>query len=917
MRPLSLTLSAFGPYAGTTKLDFSRLGESGLYLITGDTGAGKTTLFDAMVYALYGTASGSDRDGKSLISQYVPEETPSYVDFTFSCRGKKYRAFRCLNGRQKVLIDGKSLTREAALIDENGKSIAESSNGITRNVTALLGLDRGQFVQIVMIAQGQFRELLTANEKVRGAILQKLFRTEKYGSLQDQINAESNAQNAVCAELQYELDRVVSTVAFGEEDPFSAEAAEARSEEFLALLEKQVTAGKAALREAQGEKEKLDKTLGTLQKQKGTDETLLKQADELTKVLMNLETVTKAFSDSKSAFEAENSDVKGKQREELTTRITLETEQLGEYEKLDGKQKAFASFLKDLEEKRTQFERESALQETETERLESLEKERDGLLTVPKEQAEWKHLQEETTKQEQSLTELLGRVNTYEAEKKDLEDLQAKYARAKETYDDASSRRKTIEDQYLNAQAGILAGTLVDGEPCPVCGSTSHPHCAVLPENTPEKGDVDKAKAEEETARDATEKAATAAAEKRSSLGEMKKRLTKDCEVLNLPFDDGTRRALQNKLEETRTNLAELKITGNVLQEKLDRLDTLQKDLPKLQKAKEDRSAALKELETMVATMAGQEDARREELKEAQKKLPYESLPKAKEELRKLTERQKVMTEALEKARKAFEGAKEQKVELEAKRKTLESGLEGFDKGAAEARVKQIVELTEQGKHLEQKVIDCTTALQQAEQARTDAGKALKSLSEARQKQLWLRELDQVFNGKLTAEGKLKLETYVQAIYFEQVLAYANRRLFAMTDGQYELARQTEAGDKRSAYALNLDVIDHYGDVSRRSVKTLSGGESFLASLALALGLSDLIQERAGGIQLDTLFVDEGFGSLDSESLEKALQTLEELGTEHRLVGIISHVEELEQRIDKQIDVRKLPAGGSTATIIA
>lgn len=919
MRPLTLTLSAFGPYAETLTLDFSRLGESGLYLITGDTGAGKTTLFDAMVFALYGTASGSDRDGKSLVSQYVPEKTPSFVDFTFSCRGGEYRVFRCVNkeGRQKVVIDGKNQLQEAVLFDRNGKPIGSQTKEVNAKVVDLLGLTREQFVQIVMIAQGQFRELLTANEKVRGAILQMLFRTEKYGSLQEQINAESNAQNAVCAELQYELDRVVSNVDFGEEELFSAEAAEARSEEFLTLLEKQVTAGQAALKGAQGEKEKLDKTLGTLQKQKGTDETLLKQADELTKVLMNLETVTKAFSDSKAAFDAENSDVKGKQREELATRITLETEQLGEYEKLDGKQKAFASFLKDLEEKRTRFGQESALQETETERLKSLEKERDGLLTVPKEQAEWKHVQEAAEKQEKNLSELLGRVNTYETGKKELEDLQAKYARAKETYDAASAHRKAMEDRYLNAQAGILADTLVDGEPCPVCGSTSHPHCAVLPENTPEKGDVDKAKADEEVARNVTEKAATAAAEKRSSLEVVEKQLAKDCEALKLPLDDETRNALQKKLEETRATLAELKITGEALQEKLARLDTLQKDLPKLQKAKEDRSEALKELDTAVATMAGQENARREELDEVQRRLPYESLPKAKEELRKLTERQKVMIEALEKARKAFEGAKEEKVELEAKRKTLESGLEGFDRAAAEARVKQIDELTKQGKHLEQKVIDCTTALQRAEQARADAGKALKSLSEARQKQLWLRELDQVFNGKLTAEGKLKLETYVQAIYFEQVLAYANRRLFAMTDGQYELARQTEAGDKRSAYALNLDVIDHYGDVSRRSVKTLSGGESFLASLALALGLSDLIQERAGGIQLDTLFVDEGFGSLDAESLEKALQTLEELGTEHRLVGIISHVEELEQRIDKQIDVRKLPTGGSTATIIA
>ncbi len=392
--------------------------------------------------------------------------------------------------------------------------------------------------------------------------------------------------------------------------------------------------------------------------------------------------------------------------------------------------------------------------------------------------------------------------------------------------------------------------------------------------------------------------------------------MKKDCEALDLPFDEQTGSVLQAKREENRALQEQLKTTGEALQKKAERLEKLNEDVPKRKRANEERAKELGELKASIANLSGQKETRQKELEEVQKKLPYESLQKAEEALRELTEKQKAMAVALEAARKAFEAAKENKISLEAKQKTLEGGLDGFDRAAAEARVKQISELTQQGKALEQKVIACTTALQNASQAQNDAAKTLKELSAAREKQRWLRELDAVFNGKLTSEGRLKLETYVQAIYFDQVLAHANRRLYTMTDGQYELARQTEAGDKRSGYALNLDVIDHYGDVSRRSVKTLSGGESFLASLALALGLSDLIQEQAGGVQLDTLFVDEGFGSLDAESLEKALQTLEELGAEHRLVGIISHVEELGQRIDRQIDVRKLPSGGSTATLV-
>ncbi len=918
MRPLSLTLSAFGPYAGETTIDFSKLGDSGLYLITGDTGAGKTTLFDAIVYALYGSASGSDRGGKDLASKYAGEDAASYVDFTFSNRGAEYRVFRCVNneGRRKVVIGDKNQLQEAVLFGGDGKPVAHKVREVTAKVEEVLGLTRDQFVQIVMIAQGQFRELLTASEDVRGPILKKLFQTEKYASLQQKVGDELSAQNAVCGDLWRDLDHIVTAVSSGEEGDFDTAAAETRSEEFLSFLKKRVEDGQNALETAQSEKKKLDEALLKLQKQKGADEALLKQAGELTGVLAALETAVKTFADSETAFEAESTEERAKEREALTARIALETDQLGEYEKLDEKQNAFAAFLKELEEKETRYAQNAKLQSAEEELQIKLEAEQNDLLSVPKEQAEWSHARDAAEERGKALNDLQTRLDTYAAGKKTLKQLQDDFADQKHRYDVAEASRKALEDQYLNAQAGVLAETLVDGEPCPVCGSTSHPHCAVLPENTPEKADVDKAKADEETTRKAAINASNAVAEQNSALKQQQDQLKKDCEALDLPFDEQTGSVLQAKREENRALQEQLKTTGEALQKKAERLEKLNEDVPKRKRANEERAKELGELKASIANLSGQKETRQKELEEVQKKLPYESLQKAEEALRELTEKQKAMAVALEAARKAFEAAKENKISLEAKQKTLEGGLDGFDRAAAEARVKQISELTQQGKALEQKVIACTTALQNASQAQNDAAKTLKELSAAREKQRWLRELDAVFNGKLTSEGRLKLETYVQAIYFDQVLAHANRRLYTMTDGQYELARQTEAGDKRSGYALNLDVIDHYGDVSRRSVKTLSGGESFLASLALALGLSDLIQEQAGGVQLDTLFVDEGFGSLDAESLEKALQTLEELGAEHRLVGIISHVEELGQRIDRQIDVRKLPSGGSTATLV-
>lgn len=919
MKPLTLTMSAFGPYAETTTLDFSALGNDGLFLISGDTGAGKTTIFDAIVFALYGSASGNDRDAKSLCSKYAAEGAPSYVDFTFSNGGRKYRVFRCANreGRQKVLIDGKNQLQEAVFFDENGAPLASKVREVTDAVTETLGLTRDQFVQIVMIAQGEFRELLTANEGVRGPILAKLFRTERYAALQSRIGDALSEQNSACTDLRKDLSHITASIVTEDRESFSAEVAEARSEEFLIALEKQVSDDENCLKEAQREKDEQNKIRSALQKQKGSDETLLKQTEELAGVLAALETVSAAFAESKTAVEAENSEERVSLRDELSRKITLETDRRKDYEALEEKRTAFVAFQKDLREQQARFDREAALQKTETEKQKSLEEERGGLQSVPRELTEWDHAQKEAADRAAQLSGLLDRLDTYDSGRTLLTKRQEEYSEAKQRYDIAETRRKTLEDRYLNAQAGVLAATLEEGRPCPVCGSTEHPHCAVLPENTPEKSEVDRAKADEESAREAAVDASTAVAEQRSALEQQEQQLQKDCEALGLLFDTGTRSVLQAELAETRSLQEDLRAAGESLRAKAARLEALNGELPKLQKANEERDGAIRALKATLDSLSGQEETRRKTLEEARRDLPFASLEEADKSLQGLIAQQSELTAALEMAQKAFDTAKERKLSLESKEKTLEEQLEGFDREAAEARAERLEALTVKEKELEQKVTALTGVRNTNAQAWNAAKKTLSDLAKAREKQAWLSELDAVFNGKLTAEGKLKLETYVQAIYFDQVLRLANRRLYAMSGGQYELARQTEASDKRSAYALNLDVIDHYGDVSRRSVKTLSGGESFLASLALALGLSDLIQEQAGGVRLDTLFVDEGFGSLDGELLEKAIETLAELGAEDRLVGIISHVEELEQRIDKKIEVTKLPSGGSTARILA
>ncbi len=917
MRPLQLTLSAFGPYAGETNLDFSSLGETGLYLITGDTGAGKTTIFDAIVYALYGEASGTDRNGKDLASKYAGDGAPSYVDFTFSCKGSEYRVFRCVNkeGRQKVVIGNKNQLQEAVLFDGAGKVLASKVREVTTEVEALLGLTRAQFVQIVMIAQGQFRELLTASEEVRGPILKKLFQTEKYADLQAHIGEVMSKQNTVCADLLRDLEHVVKNASLEDDIFVDAKAAETRSEEFLSLLESLVEESQKRLETAKQGKQKLDETLSVLQKQKGADEALLKQAEELVVIQKKSETLETDYAEAKEAYELEQGDERVALRERLVKSITLGEEQRKDFEALEEKKVAFAKFQKELQTKQTQFQKDSDAQTSAVAQLKALEEEWKELLSTPKAEAEWAESTKRATERGSALTLLSDKLAAYHAGEKELVTLQARYTEAKNAYALAESLRKTLEDEYLDAQAGLLADTLNDGEPCPVCGSTSHPKRAHRPEHTPEKADVDTAKEKENEAREVREKAASNVAAGRASLEQQQHQIQLDCETLELPFGDETTELLKVQLAENQRLQENLQETGVVLKKQAVRLKNLEEELPKLRSSNEEREATLKELETQIATLSGQEAARQKELEDAKNKLPYESLVEADRALLELKTKRDTLTKALEKAKATLEQVSEERIALTSKQETLQKALEGFDREAAVQRAEQLEVLTKESRVAEQAVIAETTTLQRAKDAKKNATSILTELQVAREKQSWLSELDKVFNGKLTSEGKLKLETYIQAIYFDQVLAHANQRLYAMTGGQYELARQTEAVDKRSGYALNLDVIDHYGDLSRRSVKTLSGGESFLASLALALGLSDLIQKRSGGVQLDTLFVDEGFGSLSPESLEKALRTLEELGEEHRLVGIISHVADLQQRIDKQIKVKKLPSGGSTATL--
>lgn len=771
MRPLVLTLSAFGPYAGEETIDFTRLGTKGLYLITGDTGAGKTTIFDAIVFALYGEASGEARGAEMLRSKYAAADSPTFVCMKFVYRDAVYQITRNPEYRRPAKKgDGYTNHKaDAELLYPDGRIVMKNRE-VTKAVTELLGLDKNQFTQIAMIAQGDFLRLLYARTEERSKIFREIFHTKAYQTLQERLKAETGTLRQEYEALQKSIDQYLEGV-LCKEETFRARMDTVRqnrraipAEEIVVLLKEQI--------------EKEEEQLLQLQKQLGIYEKELEQLHQI---------------------------------------IGRANERKKRKRDLEEAEKQIARFAPSLDAMRKQYqEKQQAFQAFEKERARLDKLYQDSL---------------EMLKQKETQEQLRLQV---ERLRKDVEASENAYKQAALFYRQTKDTCDEMERCYLDGQAGILAGHLEEGEPCPVCGSRSHPSPAEKKEGAPSKEAVDKIKRATETANAKVHRASEEA-------GALKGRLESAREqyqsMLTAPKDEKKEAALLHFAgkEEAEKELQEKEREGRKMQEAL----------------------------------AGMEKACREQEKE------YERYQNIKETLEKQLE-------------EGDEGIME---DLEAKRNAV-------------ASKKQLAADEQQELY---RFIRTNTGIMQAVEKQ---GRQIKTLE---QKWNLVGELSGTFNGNVVGKDKIMLETYVQMTYFDRMIGRANTRFMMMSGGQYELKRAA-AQNIKSQSGLELDVVDHYNGTVR-SVKTLSGGEAFLASLSMALGLSDEIQSAAGGIAMDTMFVDEGFGYLDEDALAQAIRALQGLAEGNRLVGIISHVGSLKEKIEKQIVVTKKRSGGSRTVI--
>lgn len=1115
MRPLKLTVSGFGPYAKEQVFDLEKLGNYGIYLITGDTGAGKTTIFDAINFALFGEASGKDRDGKMLRSKYAELSTETFVELEFLYRDKKY-VIRRNPEYERLAKRGKNPTTKqaanATLILPDGKIIDKSEKNVNKKVEEILGITQKQFKQICMIAQGDFMKILLADTKERSQTFRKIFNTEKYESFEKKLDELNDKYKNQYNSLTDKLSNSKENISFDENEEFlekfpdyenriktdfqeflqeiidfqkkkndiysreNDEIQAKKEKNLLALNEAQeVENKKLQLEQKNSEFEivnkdvKIYKDLILLHPE--LQKSIKNNTDKISSIEKDLEIYEK-ISNLKKKISEENDSLEIK----ISEKIDLETQKneqslllnknkndketlkdsniklqefIHEKNNLELKFKELATFknyifdynsknseLEKINETITTFDFDINSLRNEIASLEkNIENQNNQLLTFNDIQKNENKIEIEKINYNSRIQDINSYKNLYSEIKNlnvELENEQKKYTEISEKYAQKDSLAKKMRKNYNDNQAGILAQQLVEGEKCPVCGSTSHPHPAkILSEEdilNLDKDEIEKfenealslsnevksqseicsgikgkledrkksfekvlnnEKIEFENAENWIEEQSLFLENKLIEIENLidkennrkieKETIEKEIQSLNKELKikneklnslDGDKKMLENqkiKLEENikiisksiseNSNLVsdsqmkneELNSTNYLknwidsieksvntkeqnLSEQLDLVDRnieseetnvnlfkkLEEEFPKIEEKLNEISSFIKENESEQVAIKTRLNILNKGLAEMNDSLSLEF----KDETVSLTKINELKNNIL-KTENKINNEKEILNNLQIKLASLEGEISNLKLDIQNRSFKDKNELLEQQKEIDLELKEHKEKFDKNkfnlianEKLLNEIGKQSKKLFEIRKKYDSIQALSATTKGTISGKDKITFETYIQMKYFERVIARANLRFMIMSNAQYELKREEEAKDAKSKSGLELEIIDHYNNTTR-NVRTLSGGESFMASLSLALGFSDEIQSMSGGIQLDTMFIDEGFGTLDEDTLKTAIDALIKLSDENKLIGIISHVEELKNRIDKQIVVTKSTDGTSTANIIS
>lgn len=1037
MRPVKLTLSAFGPYAGKEIIDFSRI-EGGLYLITGDTGAGKTTVFDAIMFALYGETSGGSRPVSMLRSDFAAADTSTYVELLFSDQRKDYKVFRNPEyQRKRKRGDGFTKQKREAKLEGPDGLLVTGDRQVTEAIQELLQLSAVQFRQVAMIAQGEFRALLEADSEKRGDMLRHLFATDLYRIFQEELKRRCSLMREERTELLRSLEQQLQTIQRPEDDAEESQLEEeagregAPLREVLEQLEERIERdtvqqkaaqqmlrqGKEALIQLREQKtrveftnerftqrEKMQQTWASLKQERPQYEALDSQVIRSALALHQVRPVE--VERDRLRLTVEECAAEINRREENHQIWTQEWNRLrkeqDEWKKKEPMQQELEQEKRSLAAEQRQYQVLAELEKACSELRKKLDAS-DG-------EIEKKEQQVQRQKAElQALNELLERWSRAEVELERLSAARAKTADALQKGEKLLEARAAVEEQvqklseeeqgyleaqnqwrimrseadqaqerFLSGQAGVLARELVEGMPCPVCGSCNHPAPAEQTEGSLPEKVVKELQSAVDSQYQHCASLANQLAKQRGQIEAERQRFCKEAKerLGDLETVEDWKEALLAYCGECGIELKKLegdfKTAEKQCQEKSEaatrakanreEIETLEAELMLLRQTREgiqgplqakeavrDQTAdglrfadsqkveaEIQRIDSVLSQMKQAMIQTQEAFERQQKKMEENQtmLRSCQTELPRVeqacAEAEQRLQQALATAGFADVTAYRQALEpdeqavgelwLEQQRKTIGSFFSRLQ--ATEHMLKELdqelqgiarVELAP----LEEKINESQQGVEELEMqehvlfSRVQTNKAIahrcknaaQKLQDTEQQYLQWKELSDTANGELNGRAKITFERHVQGTVFRQIIARANRRLYQMTGSRFQLVQQEEAENNRSKAGLELDVVDHYTG-KRRSVKTLSGGEAFQVSLTLALGLSDVVQNRSGGVELDAMFIDEGFGSLDEEALEQAIRMLQQLAEGNRLVGIISHVSELKEAIECKIVVQ-------------
>ena len=921
MRPLKLKVTGFGPYAGSEEIDFSRLGERGLYLITGDTGAGKTMLFDAIVFALYGKTSSDKRKPPTLRSKYASADTPTEVELRFLYHEKEYTVRRNPAYMQPKKRGSGTTTKQAGatLVLPGGEAVTNKTE-VDNRVQELLGLDEKQFMQVAMIAQGDFLKLLLATTEQRQEIFRGIFHTERFKKLAEEVNNDANKAGKDCNRVRERMQDLMAAVECAEDDPQAEQVQKAQAGE---LLPEDVAKLLAALIEEDEEAQKKEEgTLQTINKEIDTLNNRLGRADEIGKSRIQLKEAENEEPQMQSALKvlrqaAEQATERIKDADKLSQEQAAIEAQLPDYDAADGKRKELAAFAAQAQKAAEEETAASGEKEAAQKRMEDAREKLAVLGDVGAEAERLRGKKEEAVHKKKEMDALADEMKQYETLYREINAMKKEYEVKVKDWEQKALRHSHAEDAFLAEQAGYMAKRLRPDEPCPVCGSLEHPRLAELSKDAPKETEVQALRQERDAAKALLDRLQGSVEQGTKEFFSRKEALLQSISERLGDFDT---KAARVRIPEVVASLdGELREVEKLLREnakKAKQKAELEKAIPSDEKKSAEADKQLLEAGAQRAAAKAKHEETAKALEEIAGKLKFPSKKEAEKRIQALRAECDRLQKDKESKEKAAQDKEKELAALHGRMEALRKRLADAPKEDFDALRAELTKWTGDRKGLLARQKNLHARMEKNRATLSSITKESGILEKLEKRYIWLNALAATVTGQINGKEKVMLETFVQMRYFDRIVELANKRMLIMSGGQYELRRRTQATSNGSQSGLELDVVDHYNG-SVRGVETLSGGESFKASLSLALGLADEIQSSAGGVELDAMFVDEGFGSLDDESLEQAMRALASLSEGRRLVGVISHVDALKERIDKKLIVTKAREQGSSVRIEA